>query len=367
MRQHFRLAYSSVFAAIGLWVTMSAAAFGEVIAFDSASDPAYADGWQNTDQDEFSDNGGFGFQEWGIAYGSPNQIDTGTPEPDNQLGAPAFRLGPGTGTGGIARGFANPLQAGQSFQLDYDPFNFVGPEPSLYSRNEHWLSLGDRFAMYAYYEHFTNPNGTPSFSYGSTEWGLYVASAFDNLNGGAALPIDDGRRQTGFTVTESHQGLTINVELPTIDTYRLRIYDLSDVLQVDISGALGGTAGEEISSFFFYGGGGRNASTPTPAVYLNNLQILAPDPPEGIPGDYNDDGTVDAADYVMWRKLLPSGGTLQNDGTPGADAGDYDVWVENFGSAQTGSGGGSGAVPEPASIVLIVLGCCALSRRQRSR
>jgi hypothetical protein len=52
------------------------------------------------------------------------------------------------------------------------------------------------------------------------------------------------------------------------------------------------------------------------------------------PGDYNDDGTVDAADYVMWRKLTPnvSGSDLANDLTPesvGTD--DYDTWVVHFG------------------------------------
>ena len=41
-------------------------------------------------------------------------------------------------------------------------------------------------------------------------------------------------------------------------------------------------------------------------------------------GDYNRDGTVDAADYVVWRSGL---------GTTYTQA-DYDVWRANFG--QTG-------------------------------
>lgn len=46
--------------------------------------------------------------------------------------------------------------------------------------------------------------------------------------------------------------------------------------------------------------------------------------------DYNGNGTVDAADYVLWRK----GGPLQNDATP-ADVGpdDYLLWRRTFGAA----------------------------------
>ncbi len=51
----------------------------------------------------------------------------------------------------------------------------------------------------------------------------------------------------------------------------------------------------------------------------------------GLTGDYNGNGEVDAADYVLWR----NGGPLQNEGdTPGTvnDA-DYTVWRANFDNA----------------------------------
>jgi autotransporter-associated beta strand protein len=75
----------------------------------------------------------------------------------------------------------------------------------------------------------------------------------------------------------------------------------------------------------------------------------------GLPGDYNLDGKVDAADYVTWRKN-PGGFPL--------DA--YDTWRANFGNPPgSGSGLGDtpGSVPEPASVGLLlcavfgVLGC----------
>ena len=51
------------------------------------------------------------------------------------------------------------------------------------------------------------------------------------------------------------------------------------------------------------------------------------------PSDFNDDGTVDAADYVVWRKN-PGGIDTQND---------YAVWRTHFGQA-AGSGSGADAV-----------------------
>lgn len=81
----------------------------------------------------------------------------------------------------------------------------------------------------------------------------------------------------------------------------------------------------------------------------------------GVPaGDYNEDGVVDPADYVIWRQ------TKDQEVTPwsGADGNgdgmvtdeDYNVWVTNFGKTIPdlfGAGAGvSAAAPEPASHAL---------------
>jgi hypothetical protein len=60
--------------------------------------------------------------------------------------------------------------------------------------------------------------------------------------------------------------------------------------------------------------------------HIDEYKINAPG---GATGDYNNNGVVDAADYVLWRK----GGTLQNDPTPGVQPADYGVWRANFGSS----------------------------------
>ena len=59
-------------------------------------------------------------------------------------------------------------------------------------------------------------------------------------------------------------------------------------------------------------------------------------------GDYNNNGVVDAADYVLWR----NGGTLQNDPTPGVQPGDYAVWRANFG--KTGGSHKCGGLDQPS-------------------
>ena len=67
-----------------------------------------------------------------------------------------------------------------------------------------------------------------------------------------------------------------------------------------------------------------------------------------VPGDWNGDGKVDAADYVKWRKD-PTG----NGGNPAG----YDTWRENFGRGISGSGSGTlanGSVPEPTPLVLLL-------------
>jgi hypothetical protein len=96
-----------------------------------------------------------------------------------------------------------------------------------------------------------------------------------------------------------------------------------------------------------YWAGGRIELTTITDVHL----IPAP------PGDYNIDGAVDAADYVLWRKT---------DGTsPG-----YEAWREHFGAlpgAGTGAALGSpndGGVPEPGPMALVMLAAVGACFRQ---
>jgi hypothetical protein len=75
-----------------------------------------------------------------------------------------------------------------------------------------------------------------------------------------------------------------------------------------------------------------------------------------LPGDFNDDGIVDAGDYQVWRAQFGQAGqSLTADGNRDGivDAADYVVWRKGFNSALGANA--SGIVPEPATIVLGVL------------
>jgi hypothetical protein len=75
----------------------------------------------------------------------------------------------------------------------------------------------------------------------------------------------------------------------------------------------------------------------------------------GFPGDDNQNGTVDAADYVAWRK---TGGTPTG----------YDTWRAHFGETFGNSAAASAnaTVPEPATIAMLVAAAASvLTRRHR--
>jgi hypothetical protein len=94
-------------------------------------------------------------------------------------------------------------------------------------------------------------------------------------------------------------------------------------------------------------------------------------PPPPLYGDYNNNGVVDAADFIVWRKNFESEITLPNDSTPGfVTSTDYEVWTSNLGNIEeTGSGAlVTTLVPEPAAVVLaaIVVAICRGVRCEKS-
>ncbi len=74
-----------------------------------------------------------------------------------------------------------------------------------------------------------------------------------------------------------------------------------------------------------------------------------------LPGDYNNNGVVDTADYVIWRDNQGApAGSLPNDTAGGAiGMAQYNLWRTNYGATSLSAGGA--AVPEPASLLLASL------------
>jgi hypothetical protein len=76
----------------------------------------------------------------------------------------------------------------------------------------------------------------------------------------------------------------------------------------------------------------------------------------GLPGDFNNSGKVDGADFLLWQR---------NFGQPGYDAASLAAWKANFGSGAAVAA--AGAVPEPAAFALIAMAGAALAASRRKR
>ena len=108
----------------------------------------------------------------------------------------------------------------------------------------------------------------------------------------------------------------------------------------------------------------------TGAFSLDELRIgpsFADVVPIALPGDYNVDGVVDAADYTRWRDNLGSSNTLINDDTPGVDTDDYDRWRTHFGQTAGSGAEQFAAAPEPSSLLLIGIALLSCPNRPHRR
>jgi GH25 family lysozyme M1 (1,4-beta-N-acetylmuramidase) len=118
-------------------------------------------------------------------------------------------------------------------------------------------------------------------------------------------------------------------------------------------------------------GSGTSGTDVDKDLFNGTINQLAAMTVKVVRGDYNHNATVDAGDYVTWRKtmslptakynaysvaFLGADGNLSNK----VDAGDYTYWRSQYGKTSSGSGSGSeldfGSVPEPCSIVILLSG-----------
>jgi hypothetical protein len=89
-------------------------------------------------------------------------------------------------------------------------------------------------------------------------------------------------------------------------------------------------------------------------------------------GDYNGDGAVNAADYVVWRNTLgqvvSAGHAADGNADGTVNANDYAVWRANFGATASSMAVENSAIPEPAAWLLAVFGLAInFNRSARNR
>ncbi len=106
-----------------------------------------------------------------------------------------------------------------------------------------------------------------------------------------------------------------------------------------------------------------------PLTNANTVEI-ALTPVVGLPGDYNGDGVVDAADYVVWRDNLGTSFALPNrdpSSTGDVSQVDYDIWKLRFGATLSTAQTSTSAVPEPRTMLLAALAMLSeLSAKRRT-
>lgn len=118
-------------------------------------------------------------------------------------------------------------------------------------------------------------------------------------------------------------------------------------------------AGKLLLNGSVYWAGGRIELTT-----INNAALIP-----AVAGDYNRDGAVDGADYVVWRNNEGTTKPLPNDPIGGTiGLAHYNQWRAHFGqTAGSGSGAGANAaIPEPATFMLLISavgGLCSGRRR----
>jgi probable HAF family extracellular repeat protein len=161
---------------------------------------------------------------------------------------------------------------------------------------------------------------------GSDSYG-YAVSNSGQVVGFSYVPANVSNYQHAFLYTPGHGMIDLNTLIDPISCWEL--LDSSDI---------------------------NDAGQITGQGLINNeyhAYLLTPIP---LPGDFNHDGTVNAADYVIWRKT-------------GGSPDDYHTWRANFGQpGGSGSGvSGHSAVAEPATTMPLIFAAAAWCfRRHRA-
>src|SRR4051812_28843554 len=108
--------------------------------------------------------------------------------------------------------------------------------------------------------------------------------------------------------------------------------------------------------------------------YFDDLQATLNPGQQAVPGDFNNNKVVDAADYALWRRNLgaPNEASINNNGDGGGiTASDYMYWRARFGNTSGAAAGNvSAAVPEPAPFILLMIaagGCYIWRGRSLAR
>jgi hypothetical protein len=106
---------------------------------------------------------------------------------------------------------------------------------------------------------------------------------------------------------------------------------------------------------------------PVGEVFFSTSDLMIAPADAVLPGDYNADNVVDAADYTVWRNHLSgAAGTLPNDVDGGViGTAQYARWKANYGTALGGSSAAI-SVPEPGALSYAWIGAVSIVVMRRA-
>jgi hypothetical protein len=240
-----------------------------------------------------------------------------------------------------------------------------------------------------------NPEGTGT----STATGAQLRDAFSEAKftetGLFVMRVDHVAGDTNAAITDGTNGGNDNIYIwmnPNLNTTPLEANASIKYISTEIVAAAnalatpvapyqgsptvpGSSSGGEINfDRLRLFAGNVSGTTPYAEWLFDELRVgetfadVAPHTPSmvGVPGDYNENDVVDAADYVVWRN---GPATLPNEGaSPGVvNQADYEFWRSRFGATSAAGAGLSGAVPEPATCILVAMACAGMLISRRGR
>jgi hypothetical protein len=349
-----RLAAHCLIAGASAW--SSAVCYAQ--AFDSADDVVYANGWQQ------GDDGGVGsFGPWSFdgTYASAVQrrMDDGLNSGGagsstfNNLGKSWSLFNPAAGDVARAGRPIGPLAVGQTVRVVID-----NPTARQLDRGYSVkLNTGGGSVCAA---GGCTPGTTPTVK--------YEVKRLENANNGQWA---DTAGPFALFDTDTDRGARIDFTLSSATTYEMKMTPLDNPLgAVVTNGSLSNPATTTpinwIEFQFFNTPSAAGADTD---FFIKSMQILAA--PPAVPGDYSRNGTVDAADYVVWRDRLGTNIQLFNEVpnvTPGmVTVEDYTAWQARFGRTSGAGVVAVSAVPEPSTLACLAW-CiaCAFCRKRHA-
>jgi hypothetical protein len=250
-----------------------------------------------------------------------------------------------------------------------DPTNYFTAANTEYVADSYatWLDNGVTSVQFLELSASDFLDSTSSLNRSSAFWAVEMLHLAENPGDAAVKTTSDTSTVRVHTYKRADGSVAVMILNESLAAQNVSVNINGSLLAS--TGTLYSTTGTSITTSSVNGLGNSFTASNMPGRTIYTYII----PRVPVPGDYNNDGIVDAADYTVWRDTAgQTGANLAADGTgpSGTPDGvvndlDYQFWVNHYGATSAGSGAGaSAAVPEPATAGLALMAATVLLLRQ---